>query len=505
MIQSILNKLSGRVTTQLHTSLGLLTLFAVLSVIGIYRQIESTANDARIVNYAGIVRGKTQRLMKLAYAQSTEPSSVLDRDFSTEFSEETAAAEASDQTFISSAVADSETQEKIEQMIGELDQILAGLTSGSQELDLIRLSDSTFQGNMQQLNQAWEELKRHLSAYQANPTAQNHETLLATSEAYWDLTNETVFSAEAYAKQHIQQSKQVALALFIANFLVLAIVFQLSQRIRRKLENAVSHLSTASSEISVSVTQQERVANQRAASVNETTITMDELETSSRQSAEQANAAVAAAKQALQRTEEGSHAVGETLEGMSTLKQKVDAIAEQIVNLSGQADQIGGISALVADFANQTNMLALNSSVEAMRAGEYGKGFAVVANEIRKLSDHSQQSAEKIGVLVNEMQKAVSATVMTTEEGTKTVKIGVQTAEQADQAFQSIKGSIDTVVANNQQVSLTLKRQVDAIRQVVEAMAVIDRGSKETAAGLTQTQTESEHLRATALVLQQMV
>ena len=76
----------------------------------------------------------------------------------------------------------------------------------------------------------------------------------------------------------------------------------------------------------------------------------------------------------------------ETVEGMFTLEKKVGAIAEQIVHLSEQANQIGSISQLVFDLANKTNMLALNSSVEAVRAGEHGKGFSVVANEIRKLA-----------------------------------------------------------------------------------------------------------------------
>ncbi|MEM9163123.1 MAG: methyl-accepting chemotaxis protein [Cyanobacteria bacterium P01_F01_bin.4] len=390
-------------------------------------------------------------------------------------------------------------------MVAELDQILAGLIDGSEELQLIKLNDQDFQANTQQLSQAWTQLKVHLADYRANPTPQNHELLLTASETYWDLTNQTVFSAEAYAKQHIGQSKQVTLALFMANLILLASMFYLSQRIRQKLSTTSQNVTTASSEIAVTVTQQERIANQQAASVNETTTTMDEIEASSRQSAEQANAAMISAKRALERTQEGNQAVDETLAGMVRLEQKVGAIAEKIINLSGQADQIGGISELVADFANQTNMLALNSSVEAVRAGEHGKGFAVVANEIRKLSDQSQQSAEEIRLLVNEIQKAITATVMVTEEGTKTVQSGVQNVQHAEHAFQGIQESIDTVVLNNKQVSLTLKQQVDAIHQIAEAMAAIDRGSKENVSGLTQTQSRAEHLSQTAEVLQAMV
>ncbi|HBL62846.1 MAG TPA: methyl-accepting chemotaxis protein [Cyanobacteria bacterium UBA8803] len=277
----------------------------------------------------------------------------------------------------------------------------------------------------------------------------------------------------------------------------------------RHLSNLIKHLvhaiSTASQQIFSTLEEQERVASQQAASVNETTTTMDELEASSRQSAEQAKAAVAAAQQALQLTQGGTQAVGETLEGMFTLEKKVGAIAEQIVRLSEQANQIGSISQLVSDLANKTNMLALNSSVEAVRAGEHGKGFSVVANEIRKLADQSQRSAEKISLLVSEIQGAINSTVMVTDEGTKTVTAGVQIAKKTDQAFTGVADAVNKVVLNNQQISLNLKQQVDAIQQVVQAMESINQGAKETAIGINQTKVGTQQLNETALNLQEMV
>ncbi len=271
------------------------------------------------------------------------------------------------------------------------------------------------------------------------------------------------------------------------------------------IERLINGISTSSQQIFSTVSEQERIASQQAASVSETSITMEELEASSRQSAEQATAAVDAATTALNRAEVGSQAVDETLAGMFTLEQKVNAIAQQIVNLSGQAGEIGSISQMVSDFANQTNMLALNSSVEAVRAGEHGRGFAVVANEIRKLSEQSQRSADKINGLVAEIQRLINKTVMVTEEGTKTAKSGVKVAKLTEQAFADIRQSIDAVVLNNQQVSLTQKQQVNAIRQVVTAMETIDRSSKESATGLSQTRSGTEQLNETARSLREMM
>ncbi|MEO0456600.1 MAG: methyl-accepting chemotaxis protein [Cyanobacteria bacterium P01_A01_bin.114] len=508
----MLKKLSQSVTTQLRITLGILSLFSLFSLFSIYRQIDSTTNDARVINYAGIVRGKTQRLIKLAFTETVsdvdgESSDQASDEFSDRetplFEDEFSLEAAPLEPFTDSPTP--ESQEKIDTMIADLDEILTSLTNGSQALNLIKLNDPAFQTNTQQLSQAWADLKEFLANYRANPTAQNYELLLTASETYWDLTNQTVFSAEAYAKRHIGQSKQVALALLIINLMLLTSIFYVSQRIRNKLKSSSSHLTTSSSEISVTVTQQKQIAHQQAASVNHTTTTMDELETSSQHSADQAHSAMLFAKTALARTQEGNLALSDTLKGMSALEQTVGAIAEKIIYLSSQADQIGEISELVADFANQTNMLALNSSVEAVRAGEHGKGFSIVANEIRKLSDQSQESAAKINLLVEDIQKAITSTVMVTEEGTKTVKSGVKQVQSAEYAFQGIKESMDTVVLNNQQVSITLKQQVEAIHQVVEAMTVIQNGSEENVEGLTQTQVRANHLTQTAAVLQKMV
>ncbi|MGF1536189.1 MAG: methyl-accepting chemotaxis protein [Elainellaceae cyanobacterium] len=295
------------------------------------------------------------------------------------------------------------------------------------------------------------------------------------------------------------------LALFLALAVGIPIAVLRGRQLVGTMESLATNISTSSQEMATTIAEQERVASQQAASVNETTTTMDELEASSRHAAEQANAAVEAAKRAFAASEQGTQAVDEGLERMFALEKNVQVIAEQVVDLSSQASQISNISQLVIDFANQTNMLALNSSVEAVRAGEHGKGFAVVANEIRKLADQSQQSADKINNLVSTIQKAINETVMVTEEGTKTVKMGVQMAKQTETAFSEIKESVNQVVLNNQQVSLNLKQQVDAIQQVVDAMDLINRGAKETASGLNQSKVGTEQLNDAALVLQQMV
>ena len=340
------------------------------------------------------------------------------------------------------------------------------------------------------------ELDDQLLAYETlNPGANDSSALVAVTKVPLDSVLESVNSFKTSA----------ALAVLASLGIVIPLAVLRGRQLIGMLEHLAADISSSSQQMASTMIEQERIASQQAASVNETTTTMDELEASSRHAAGQATAAVDAAKLAFTTSEQGEQAVGESLEGMFVLEEKVDAIAEKIVNLSTQASQISNVSQLVIDFANQTNMLALNSSVEAVRAGEHGKGFALVANEIRKLADQSQQSADKINNLVSNIQRSINETVMVTEEGTKTVKTGVQIAKRTESAFSDIKEAVSQVVLNNQQVSLNLKQQVDAIQQVVDAMEVINRGTKETATGLNQTREGTERLNEAAMDLKRVV
>ena len=220
--------------------------------------------------------------------------------------------------------------------------------------------------------------------------------------------------------------------------------------------------NTMTQEVAAKTTQLQRNLEQQSISINQTTATMDELNRSSRQAAEQAEAAATGARQVLMLVDDSEQKNNSGT--ASSLKAKVEQIGEQILHFRDQTTQINAISNLVSDLANQTNMLALNAAVEAVRAGENGRGFAVVAAEIRKLADRSHQSAQQISDLVVSIQKATKATVAVSDEGRKTV------AEIVD--------AVNTITVNNQQISLTAKQQSIAIQQVVSAMNALSQAAK---------------------------
>lgn len=283
---------------------------------------------------------------------------------------------------------------------------------------------------------------------------------------------------------------------FNVAFLSLVAVLALGIVIVRKLVSLIREITGAVSSFSVQVLatieEQERLAGQQASAVQQTTVTMDELGASSQKSAEQAEAAARGASQVLILANGSSSDPSQltVAEGVS-LREKMAQIAERIVQLSQLVSQINKIANTVSNFADQTNMLALNASVEAVRAGEHGRGFGVVAAEIRKLSDRSRTSAEQINNLVGDIQQATSSTVFVTDEGTKIVA--------------AIVSSVTDIVLNVQQISLSARQQATAIEQVVNAMNSLNQGAAEAATGMRQTKIGTQKLNQAAQQLKAAV
>ncbi len=275
--------------------------------------------------------------------------------------------------------------------------------------------------------------------------------------------------------------------------------------IKKPLHDAVHALSATSGQLADTAEQQEKSAISQSGSANETTATMEELGVSSTRMAEQSEVASAGTQEAATLTEQGSGMIELAREGIDAMQDKVEKIAEEIFLLSEHTSQIENITRLVSDLANQTNLLALNAAIEAVRAGEHGKGFAVVAGEIRKLADQSKASAEKINVLLIDIQKTTKSTVMVTQEGTKTVQEVKAHAQGAIDSFASVRSAVDSAYQSAMQITLNVKQQAKAVQPVIAAMSSLNAGAKETADGIHETKEGVQRLKKIADNLQGMV
>ncbi|MEG4082290.1 methyl-accepting chemotaxis protein [Microcoleus sp. POL10_C6] len=302
--------------------------------------------------------------------------------------------------------------------------------------------------------------------------------------------------------------KIAALIAIVSLAVVLGLGWFFLQKIVALIRGLIYQISSFSLQIESNMNRQEQIANRQFVSVNQTTITLENLGRSSQQTAEQAESVAVAARQALNLAEEGTKKVDQTLNQMLNLREAVVAISKQNHRLDDSTSQIGNIStlaSLVSDLASQTNMLALNAAVEAVRAGEYGKGFAVVASEIRKLADESQQAAQKINGIIPEIKGAIDSTVKATEDSRKTVAEGVKTAQDTAEAFTGVREACNLVFASNQQISFNVKQQAIAIQQVGDAMSSMKESASQTVSGITQVKIGTQQLTKAAFNLKEVV
>lgn len=305
------------------------------------------------------------------------------------------------------------------------------------------------------------------------------------------------------ADQTISSSKSWSLFGMIAGpgiALILGIILSLAiaRPITKTLKGLVNRVASSSTQIAVSVEEQEKILALQAESVNQTTTTMGELGRASRQATQQAQSATQVAQQVLGLSQNGANAVSKAMSEMTILDTKVSEISHQITTLNEKAQQVNSISNLVSQIANQTNMLALNASIEAVRAGEHGLGFNVVAVEIRKLADATHESAQKINQLINEIKQAVKETVVAAQDGKNTVKKNLKIAEETTAIFSQVTVAIDQVVLSSEQIYLTSQQQLLAIEEVIAAMNSINNGSQQTVIAISETKLESQQLKNVA-------
>jgi twitching motility protein PilJ len=165
------------------------------------------------------------------------------------------------------------------------------------------------------------------------------------------------------------------------------------------------------------------------------------------------------ARHAVDVAHKGGVAVRRTIEGMNTIRETIQDTSKRIKRLGESSQEIGNIVELIEEIAEQTNILALNASIEASRAGESSRGFAVVADEVQKLAERSTNATKKIEVLVSTIQSDTNEAVVSMERSTTDVVGGALLAENAGAALDEIEQVSHQIASLVQNISSSARDQ----------------------------------------------
>ncbi|MCE2946989.1 MAG: PAS domain-containing methyl-accepting chemotaxis protein [bacterium] len=214
-----------------------------------------------------------------------------------------------------------------------------------------------------------------------------------------------------------------------------------------------------------------------AAAVEQVTVAIGEVASNVQEAAQAARTSASDAQQGIDTSRRAA-------QDIRALADTVQHTTSTVERLSDSAGHIGRIVDVISEIASQTNLLALNAAIEAARAGEQGRGFAVVADEVRKLSERTNQSTAEITGIIAALNTETRAALDSIKAGDAQVRISVDQVLATEQALEGIKASAANSLMLIDGIELATREQSSAANEIARNVEQIARMSEQSAGAI---------------------
>lgn len=199
----------------------------------------------------------------------------------------------------------------------------------------------------------------------------------------------------------------------------------------------------------------------------------EEVSTASSQASDNVQTIAAATEELSASVQEVGRQVTDTLDRVESATEATRTSNDQVRGLSASAERIGNVVQLIQDIAEQTNLLALNATIEAARAGEAGKGFAVVASEVKSLAGQTAKATDEISSQVSEIQTSTDAAV-------QAISSIMGMMENVNDTAAAMAASVEQQSAATAEISSGVSQAAAQTSSVTENIGDLSQGSGET-------------------------